>query len=155
MSWLRPGVEITYDDKLTLIRNFLAELVRGEKVYLISPHWQLTDDLRGMIADALKRGIELRCLMGEGEELIPEDQSFIEDEQLNMRSLHQLHAKLYWSPRHTLLTSINLLDYSGRKTGEIAIMVQDKAYLKELETLADTWWEKSNQPCGARQTQST
>jgi hypothetical protein len=50
--------------------------------------------------------------------------------------------------------SMNLHNYSDKETREIALVINDSGYLKELEALADSWWDKATRPTAKGQTHS-
>jgi hypothetical protein len=154
MGFFKPSVEIYRDDILTIIKEVLREPKAGEKVYLISPYWKLNTNFRDNISDAIENRIHLRCLIRAGEGLTDEDRIFVENVRLDMRFLDHLHAKLYWSPRIAVVTSMNLHNYSDKETREIALVINDNSYLKELEALADSWWDKASRQSTVKQAPS-
>jgi hypothetical protein len=154
MGFFKPSVEIYKDDIMAIIKEVLREPKAGEKVYLISPFWKLNTNFRDSISDAIENRIHLRCLIRADQSLTDEDRAFAENVRLEMRFLDHLHAKLYWSPRIAVVTSMNLHNYSDKETREIALVINDSGYLKELEALADSWWDKATRPTAKGQTHS-
>lgn len=143
MGLFGTKVGIANDDILAIIKDVLREAETGEKVYLISPYWKLNVNFRESIIDALNRRVQLRCLIREREVLKDEDQDFVETNRIDLRTLDHLHAKVYWSPSLAVVTSMNLHNYSDKETREIAVVIEEKGILDEVETIADSWWDKA------------
>jgi hypothetical protein len=153
MGIFRKKIGIEKDDILTIIKDILREAVAGDKVYLISPYWKLNVNVRESIIEALKKGVQIRCLIREGEVLKDEDQIFVDEYRLDLKTLDHLHAKVYWSPTIAMVTSMNLHNYSDKETREIAVVFGERALLDETEKVSDEWWDRSSRYQMRRQTQ--
>jgi len=92
-------------------------------VTLITPYLKLNHHLLDRLREANKRGVEIRLVYGKNELRQEEMAKLRELKRLKMYYLEHLHAKCYANERHTIISSMNLYEFSEKNNREMSVLL--------------------------------
>lgn len=109
---------------------------------LVSPYIKLHDRLRDKLRPKVNNpDLQLTVVFGKNEDdpnrsIFPEDLAFFQQFlHVEIRYERRLHAKYYANETHTLLTSMNLYDFSINNNIEFGILAQSPSGFERLASL--------------------
>lgn len=141
MALIGADCEIVNDDIFHYIKQLLGSAFPGEDVYLVTPYLQLDTKVASAIRDAVNKGIVLHLLMRPDSKISTSDYEFLATERIDVRELQNLHAKVYWSQGHAIVTSMNLYRYSESHSHELAVIFSDRKSVSSMRESVDKWWK--------------
>lgn len=121
MQLIRPS-EVT-GKILSLIEDAKSELI------IVSPYNDFSkwDKLKRYLAEAKGRGIQISYYAREGE-----DQSCLKTVGIDPLLIKNLHAKLYLNEQYAILSSMNLVEASDKKSIDFALITTTKEQYQEV-----------------------
>lgn len=112
---------------------FLEELIKNarDRLILISPYLKLNARIKELLEDKNRLKIDVRIVYGKSE-LQPEEINWLKDLTFIRTSFCQnLHAKCYLNEEHSIVTSMNLYEFSQVNNNEMGILM-DRSQDPEL-----------------------
>jgi hypothetical protein len=99
-----------------------------KEIILITPFLQLPKEFHKRLLDASDRGVKIIMVYGKKEELDKEQESMLlKIDNLELRYLDRLHAKVYLNELEGVIASMNLYQYSEVNNFELGIsFINDK-----------------------------
>lgn len=144
MGLLVPSIEIVEDDFFTIIKDILRQMGAGDGAILVTPYIRLDDKIRDVIEEACKRGVNIQFLVRKGAEREPRDSRFLaEMNNIEVFELPYLHAKIYWFESLAIISSMNLYDFSDRKSREIGVILNKQKLVEQIGGVIHKWLEKA------------
>jgi phosphatidylserine/phosphatidylglycerophosphate/cardiolipin synthase-like enzyme len=117
----------------------LIDLINNAKEYivLISPYIKLNKHMLKSINDAYIRGVKVKVVYQSPKILdkidtTPLDIDDLEIIGVDVYHIDDLHTKLYLSEKSSIITSMNLYDYSASSNEEIAVYTDDEKIHKSF-----------------------
>lgn len=115
----------------------IHRLVRAARrgLVLVSPYFDPWEEIAEYIEAALQRGVRLMIVIREGQGSAEEAAEEFEDMGAIIRSVPDLHAKLYFSELEAISTSMNLLTSSANtavEIGHVFDVAADKQQYRQL-----------------------
>jgi hypothetical protein len=115
----------------------IHRLVRAARrgLVLVSPYFDPWEEIADYIETALGRGTRVMIVIREGQQNAEEAAEDFEDRGAIIRSVPDLHAKLYLSEMEAISTSMNLLTSSANTAVEIGHVfdaVSDEQHYRQL-----------------------
>jgi hypothetical protein len=138
------NIDIVDDDFFTEIKDYIRDLQPGDQMYLVTPYIRLDEKIKETLEEAANRGAKLTFLVRKDAERNPKDCEFLANHRLDVYEHKYLHAKIYWTPFVALVTSINLYDFSDRKSREIGVRLTSKKEIQDLKEIIEKWIAKSD-----------
>lgn len=110
-----------------------------ERLVLVSPYLKINDRLRQLLEDQDRFKIDIRVVYGKNE-LQPEENNWLRS-KASIRSSYckNLHAKCFLNESETLITSMNLYEFSQVNNEEMGILVKRE----EDPTLYDSVYQEA------------
>ncbi len=115
----------------------IQRLVRAARrgLVLVSPYFDPWEEIAEYIETALDRGVRVMIVIREDQENAEEAAEEFEDLGAIIRSVPDLHAKLYFSELEAISTSMNLLTSSANtavELGHVFDAVADQEHYRQL-----------------------
>jgi len=104
----------------------LEQIIKNakEKVVLVSPFVQISDNHLRNLKDADNRGVKITLIYREGK-LESEEKARLDIlKNLSLYCHPNLHAKCYYNENQLIITSMNLYEFSEKKNPEMGVLVQ-------------------------------
>lgn len=104
-----------------------------KEVVLVSPWIKLWGHAQGAIRQARTNGIRVLCLVREGDGGAKKDDvQDLLDLGADVRTVSDLHAKIYLNETLTVISSMNFHNHSVANSHEIAVVIRDPASQKAV-----------------------
>lgn len=119
---------------------FLEELIKNakDKVILISPFLKLNDKIKELLTDKDRLKIDVRIVYGKSE-LQPEEMNWLKELNYVRTSFcKNLHAKCYINEEMSIITSLNLYEFSQVNNNEMGVLIKKN---EDTELYQDTYEE--------------
>ncbi len=95
-----------------------------QRLVLISPYLQVSDNLKERIESRVRSGIDVHIMY---RELKAKEDTWLDSmPSVRTSSCKNLHAKCYWNEREALLTSMNLYQFSQVNNFEMGVLVSSE-----------------------------
>jgi hypothetical protein len=120
---------------VTSIHRLIRASRRG--LVLVSPYFDPWEEIAEYIEEALGRGVRVMIVIREGQANAEEAAEDFEDIGAIIRSVPDLHAKLYFSELEAVSTSMNLLTSSANTAVEIGHIFDASADRQHYRQLID------------------
>lgn len=111
------------------IENIIKEA--KNKLVLVSPYLQISQNFYARIKDASSRGVTIYIIFGKNELHPGEMASVKELKNVQLYFLHNLHAKIYFNESKMVITSMNMYEFSEKNNREMGVLI-DKSNDKEM-----------------------
>jgi len=109
----------------------------NERLVLISPYLKINDRIKELLEDKDSLKIDIRVIYGKNE-LQPEENNWLKSmKSIRTSFCKNLHAKCYMNEKESLITSMNLYEFSQANNNEMGIYVS-KDTDQQLYTDIDT-----------------
>lgn len=109
--------------------KLLAVLHDADKyAVIVSPYLDLDrwEHAKAAIEGAVRRGIDLQFIVRNEPKIVQgQDVLWLLNQQIKVFSINNLHAKIYLNDRTTLVSSMNLTQFSAANSWEFALVVRD------------------------------
>ena len=130
------AIEISTDDQIT---TRVLDILRNAKrhVTLVSPYNKFWMHLRNEILATVGRGVHVDFVYREEDER-NEAVEWLEELDVEVHAVENLHAKIYLNESSLLVTSMNLLESSSKNSMEICISIRDKNAQKDVREYVNT-----------------
>jgi len=105
---------------------FLEELIKStnDKLILISPFLKLNNRIKELLEDKNRLKIDIRIVYGKSELRNDEINWLKELDYIRTSFCENLHAKCYMNEKMTIVTSMNLYDFSQINNNEMGILIK-------------------------------
>jgi len=100
--------------------------------FIVSPYLSLWPLLERSLSKAARQKKRITFIVRNDPSVNPIAKKIHDTYGFEIVSLNNLHAKLYLNERHSLITSMNLFDYSKEQNHEIGIFSDDRRFSTEL-----------------------
>jgi phosphatidylserine/phosphatidylglycerophosphate/cardiolipin synthase-like enzyme len=118
------------------ILDLVSEARRGETIFVVTPYLDLTENVIRAVRTAKDSKAEVEFYVRSDVRDRPEkDIRRLQDMEVKVHEIKNLHAKLYWSPRKVIISSMNLLKSSMNDSLEIAIILEDSGSIERTRTI--------------------
>jgi len=107
------------------INYYLQKLINGanHKLILISPYLKISDRLKQSIEDKDRMKIDIRLIYGKSEIELSENNWLKTLKGVRTSYCQNLHAKCYLNEKESIITSMNLYEFSQVNNNEMGIYV--------------------------------
>lgn len=105
---------------------FLEELIKSarDRLILISPYLRLNDRIKELLEDKNRLKIDVRIIYGKSE-LQPAEINWLKElEYIRTSFCKNLHAKCYMNENMSIITSLNLYEFSQVNNNEMGILIE-------------------------------
>jgi hypothetical protein len=109
----------------TGISYHLGQIIKNanERIVLISPYLKINDRIKELLEDKDSLKIDIRVIYGKNE-LQPEENNWLKSmKSIKTSFCKNLHAKCYMNEKESLITSMNLYEFSQANNNEMGIYV--------------------------------
>ena len=111
---------------------------RGEKVILITPYIKMSDRFRRRIEDLDKFQTPVFIIVREGENHDASNVSFLQElDNVNLKTIRNLHAKCYINHKTAILASMNLYEFSQENNIELGIKIDKESDIELFNQIED------------------
>ena len=111
------------------ISHHLEELIKdaSERVILISPYLKLNDRIKELLEDKNRLKIDIRIVYGKSELQTTEINWLRELSYIRTSFCKNLHAKCYTNEHTSIITSLNLYEFSQINNNEMGVLIQKES----------------------------
>jgi phosphatidylserine/phosphatidylglycerophosphate/cardiolipin synthase-like enzyme len=107
------------------------------KLVLVSPYLKLTVNFFQRLKDASNRGVKIIIIYGKDELEINQRNSLADLKGIELYFFQNLHAKCYLNEEQTVITSMNMYEFSEKNNREMGILIRktedSKVYMDTVE----------------------
>ncbi len=121
------------DGEVALAIESLVEDAR-KWVLFVSPYLKLWGHIRNAIELAGKRNLDMTFVIrSDIDEKALSDIQWLKENKVKVLVVEGLHAKIYLNESETVVSSMNLTEYSTQNSHEIGLRVRDPHYASEIK----------------------
>lgn len=119
---------------------FLEEIIKSAKdrLVLISPYLRVNERIKELLEDKNRLKIDVRLVYGKND-LQPAEMNWLKDlTYIRTSFCRNLHAKCYLNEETTIITSLNLYEFSQVNNNEMGVLISRR---DDADLYRDTWEE--------------
>lgn len=119
-------------------------------MFLVSPYIKSWGRLENEINLALKQKVDVDVIVRENRSGTGDDIAWLQKAGAVVRSVENLHAKIYLNEQSVVVSSMNMYEFSNVNSLEIALVIEDDDSQEKIRTYVDKLYELSKPIAGSR-----